>query len=173
MAPRRNTTGSGANKGYSQSRSMTALRESTPRPYIQTPSSDIPSVRSNRPVELTLSSAHPNTAGADLTHGDLSSKIIDLGYAEGSKFAIKYIHVWAPPSVSGTLRLADSVSGVATEDSGSFLNGPRVGLNYPRVLQIPIAVKASSATVVAHHSFNPATESSSELRIGVTVWPVA
>jgi len=173
MAPRGNSSRNGSNAGRSTTVSNMALRESRPIPYVQTPPADPPSIRKNRPVDLQLKWKPTATSGTDLlTVANIVSALGEYGYDSTNTdfwFTVNYVHAWADSSLDAVdLSIYDVASGVSSTDNGATTHRARVGLHYPKVLQVPRAQNASGNVVgVTISSGDP---SEIDLRIGVTVW---
>jgi hypothetical protein len=103
---------------------------------------------------------------------DVVTALADYGYdSTGSAFwfTVNYIHAWADSSLDAVdLSLYDVVSGVSTTDNGATTHRARVGLHYPRVLQIPHSQSAS--VNIAGVTISSGDPSEIDVRIGVTVW---
>jgi len=170
MAPRRPKNGGGSSSGRMNTVSTNlALRESRPIPYTITPPSDPPSIRVNRPVDLTI----------DVNLNSTDTGIFQTKIVEGIQkvrpgpfnYTINYIHAWADPSSdASTINLKDLTSGVEMSDNGGLARRARVGIHYPRVLQLPNDSKFPSTAAIAEVSITSGDARDIELRIGVTVW---
>jgi hypothetical protein len=82
---------------------------------------------------------------------------------------VNYVHVWADSSLDAiTLSLYDVETGVSTTDNGATTKRARVGLHYPRVLQVP-RKQGFSGNITGLTTSND-SPSETDMRIGVTVW---
>jgi hypothetical protein len=127
----------------------------------------------NRPVDLQLKWKPTATSGLDyLTHGNIQSALQDYGFDSSIQefwYTVNYVHAWADASLDAvTISLFDSASGVSTTDNGATSHRARVGMHYPKVLQVPNAHTTTGyVTGLTVSSDDP---SQTDMRIGVTVW---
>jgi hypothetical protein len=173
MAPRGRTSRNGPNVGRSATVSNLALRESRPIPYIQTPPTDPPSIRKNRPVDLSLKWKPTASEGTDvLTQANVQAALKDYGYDSSNQqffYTVNYVYAWADSSLDAvTLSLYDVATGVSTTDNGATTRRARVGLHYPKVLQVPQA--ETSTGLITGVTISTNVPSEIDMRIGVTVW---
>lgn len=173
MAPQGKSMRGGRKTGSSPSVSATiALRESRPIPYVQTPPPDPPSIRKNRPVDLSLKFVPTaDTGGFTLTHGDIQAELVNYGYkaTDDYYYTVNYLHAWADASLDAQeIFLRDESTGVATTDNGAINRRARVGLHYPKVLQVPRARGYNGNIAIL--TVSTSDPSSTDMRIGVTIW---
>lgn len=148
-------------------------RELLPYPYVTTPPSDPPTIRSNPKVDLALSSSVSVslTTGGLITNDMIGDAIAALGYTKAkTNYALRYIHLWADSSLDAiTISLTDSLSSVTSSDNGATTRRARVGLHYTKVQQQP-TIASSSGTIAFVTSTGPSTDVELDVRFGVTVW---
>jgi hypothetical protein len=173
MAPRRNTNRNGSNAGRSTTVSSFALREARPIPYVQTPPSDPPSIRRNRPVDLQLEWKPTATDGTyTLTYEEILIALADYGY-DGTSiqfwYTVNYVHAWADSSLDAVrISLYDVATGVSTSDNGATTHRARVGIHYPKVLQVPH--DQNDTGNIMGLILSTGDPSQADMRIGVTIW---
>jgi hypothetical protein len=139
-----------------------------PRPVVQQPPLDPPTIRVNPVKDLVVSFTRELTVDLAESVGvnDIRGALIEAGQPDGY-FAVRYIHAWLDGGANAELVLKDLESGVRSRDDGSFSQRARVGLMYPPVLQV---TRPPSEIALQLVEITSDIDSGCEIRVGVTWW---
>jgi hypothetical protein len=122
----------------------------------------------NRPVDLQLPLS-PSALSDAISTANVVSAIAEVR-SEPFNYTINYIYAWADSSLDAvTVTMEDFISKIKASDNVATTHRARVGLHYPRVLQVPLSSTDSSFDFVTL-STSVGEVADLDFRVGVTVW---